>query len=157
MERLVELAFLAELTQEAWFGRNALIDVMHSSVDSFGHDVVLECGSALRHVQLKTRQLNGTTRSYGINTRLAERPSGCVVWIGYQQVTGTRRISMQYRWFGNPPGQPLPPLGDHPVKHTKANSEGIKAVRPGLRSIRLSQFEPVSSAAELLDRLFGTG
>src|SRR5664279_5701054 len=82
-ERLLELALIADLTQEAWFGRHQIVDVLHSTVDAFRHDVVLECGQVLRHVQIKGRAMNGTTTRYKINTRLADRPSGCVIWLGF--------------------------------------------------------------------------
>ena len=86
--------------QEAWFGRGQLIDVMHSSVDAFGHDVVLECGHVLRHVQLKSRALSGKNTRYKINTRLAERPSGCVVWIGWARRPGLNQVDMLALGFG---------------------------------------------------------
>lgn len=155
LERIVELTLLAELTQEAWFGRGQLVDVLHSSVDAFGHDVVLECGSVLRHVQLKARSLAGKTSTYKINTRLGDRPSGCVIWIGWQQQPNANRINMQYRWFGGQPGARLPDLGSTAAKHTKANAQGLKGERPNLRVLNLSRFERLTGLPELLDRLFG--
>lgn len=155
MERLLELSLVAELTQEAWFGRRQLVDVLHSTVDAFGHDVVLECGSVLRHVQIKSRALSGTTSSYKINMRLGERPSGCVIWIGWQRPSGSNRLDMQYRWFGGLPGQPLPALGDVVAKHSKANAQGIKLGRPRIRRVTLGRFERLSGPSDLLDRLFG--
>jgi hypothetical protein len=126
MEHLLELAFVAELTQEAWFGRGLLVDVLHSSVDAFGHDLVLECGPVLRHVQLKGRAMSGSTPSYNINTKLAEQPSGCVVWIGWERAPESNRLRLQYRWFGGEPGSPLPHLGLVIAKHSKANASGVK-------------------------------
>ena len=155
MERLLELFLMAELAQEAWFGRGQLIDVMHSSVDAFGHDVVLECGPVLRHVQLKSRALAGTTSSYKINTRLAERPSGCVIWIGWERRSGSNRLQTEYRWFGGLPGEPLPDIGDVIAKHSKANAQGVKLHRANIRVVRLSKFERLDGVGDLLDRLFG--
>ncbi len=155
MEHLVEYVVLSELIQEAWFGRGQLIDVLHSSVDTFGHDVVLECGRVLRHVQFKARRLDGTTSTYKINTRLAERPSGCVVWIGWKAREGENRVDVQYRWFGGLPGEPLPELGEKIAKHAKANAQGVKLERPGIRMVNLGRFERLPDAAALLDRLFG--
>ena len=153
LERIIELALLAELTQEAWFGRGQVVDVLHSTVDAFGHDVVLECGQVLRHVQLKARRAGGKTARYKINTRLAERPSGCVIWIEWS--VKSHRIDMQYRWFGGSPGEPLPDLGDVTAKHSKANAEGVKNVRPGIRVVPLTRFAYVESASELVGKLFG--
>jgi hypothetical protein len=155
LERLLELSLMAELTQEAWFGRGQLIDVMHSSVDAFGHDVVLECGRVLRHVQLKSRALAGTTARYKINTRLAERPSGCVVWVGWARRPGSNRLQIEYRWFGGLPGEPLPDLGDVVAKHSKANAQGVKLDRANIRIVNLGRFERLGGVGDLLDRLFG--
>jgi hypothetical protein len=155
LARLLELSVMAELVQEAWFGRGQLIDVMHSSVDAFGHDVVLECGRVLRHVQLKSRALSGTNTVYKINTRLAERPSGCVVWIGWARRPSSNRLDLEYRWFGGLPGEPLPALGDAVAKHSKANALGVKLERAKIRNINLGRFERLGGVADLLDRLFG--
>lgn len=155
MEHLLELVVLAELAQEAWFGRGQLIDIMHSPVDAYGHDVVLECGDVIRHVQFKARRLDATTSTYKINTRLAERPSGCIVWLGWSRRPNENRVDIEYRWFGGEPGKPLPSLGDVAAKHTKANAQGEKLVRPGIRVLSLSKFDRLDSAGELLDRLFG--
>lgn len=155
LARIIEYQFLADLLQEAWYGRQMLVDVMHSSVDAFGYDLVLESGDVIRHVQLKTRARSGTTSSYGIQLKLGDRPAGCVVWIGYHRFNGTNKLDLEYRFFGGLPHEPLPDLGDAPVKHAKANAQGEKLVRPGLRSVKLSQFEKVDDLPSLLDRLFG--
>jgi hypothetical protein len=155
-ERLLELALIADLTQEAWFGRHQIVDVLHSTVDAFGHDVVFECGQVLRHVQIKGRAMNGTTTRYKINTRLAARPSGCVIWLGWQRRTDVNRLDMEYRWLGGLPGERLPDLGNTVAKHTKANAQGIKIERPDIRIVPPSRFEKLASMSELLDRLFGS-
>jgi hypothetical protein len=154
-ERLLELTLMSELTQEAWFGRRQILDVMHSTVDAFGHDVVLECGRVLRHVQLKSRALSAGTSKYSINLELTERPSGCVIWMGWERLPDTDRVRMEYRWFGGEPGEPLGGLGDRRAKHTRANSQGIKSSREALREVRLTQFEKLTGVPHLLDKLFG--
>jgi hypothetical protein len=155
MERVAELAFLSELVQEAWFVRRQIVDVLHSSVDAFGHDVVLECGRVLRHVQLKTRRVGGKTSAYKINLNLGDRPSGCVIVLDWQHDAESNRVTFTYRWFGGPPGEPLPPLGDKIAKHSKGNAKGEKLARPNLRVVPLTKFTKVPTIADLLTHLFG--
>lgn len=155
LARLIEYQLLADLLQEAWFGRNMLIDVMHSSVDAFGYDLVLESGRVIRHVQLKARKKAGRNSQYGINLTLRDRPSGCVIWVGYERRTGTNRLDLEYRFFGGEPGERLPDLGDKKVKHAKGDASGEKKVRPGLRNVPLTRFDKVDGVPQLLDRLFG--
>ena len=119
---------------------------------------VTKCSKVKRVVSViagKPRRLDGTASSYKINTRLAERPSGCVVWLGWSRLPGTNRVTIEHRWFGGPPGEPLPDLGQVVAKHAKANAEGVKLERPGIRRVALVRFEKVIDAADLLDRLFG--
>jgi hypothetical protein len=155
MERVVELAFLSELVQEAWFVRRQIVDVLHSSVDAFGHDLVLECGRVFRHVQLKSRRVGGTTSEYKINLNLGERPSGCVIVLDWQHEAESNRVSFTYRWFGGLPGQPLPPLGDKIAKHSKGNAAGVKLARPNLRVVPLTKFTKIATIADLVALLFG--
>lgn len=155
LEHVIEHIFLAEVLQEAWFVRGEVVDVLHTSVDAFGYDVVLELGAITRHVQLKTRALTGKASAYTINTKLAKHASGCVVWMGWAKNPETNRIDLEYRWFGGAPGEPLPELGDVVGKHTKADAEGVKKERLSTRRVPLTKFEKVSNVGELLDRLFG--
>ena len=155
MESLLELIVLGELAQEAWFGRRQLIDVGRPVVDAFGYDVTLRCNGVLRHVQFKSRRIDGKAASYKISTRLAECPSGCVVWLGWSPKADTHRVDIAHRWFGGAPGDPLPDLGSTIAKHTKANSAGMKIERPDQRVVPLRRFERIANTSVLLDHLFG--
>ncbi|MEV7396716.1 hypothetical protein [Aeromicrobium sp. NPDC092404] len=154
-EKMIETAFLRELLEEMWFGRGQIVDVMHSSLDAFGFDLVLETSGALRHVQLKARRRGGKSARLNINTRLAERASGCVVWMEWAKAADKNALEIEYRWFGGAPGEPLPSLGDRVAKHAKANAQGIKNERSGIRVLALGQLERIDGIAELAERLFG--
>lgn len=155
LARLIEYQFLAELLQEAWFGRNMLIDVMYSSVDAFGYDLVLESGDVIRHVQLKTRAAKGRTSDYALQLSLGERPAGCVVWFGYRRRPDTNRLDLEYRFFGGSPHERLPDLGEVSVHHSRRNKDGDLVVRPGLRKVKLTAFQKLDGIPALLDQLFG--
>ncbi|MFC5678432.1 hypothetical protein [Aeromicrobium endophyticum] len=155
-EKMIETAFLRDLLEQMWFGRSEIVDVMHSSLDAFGFDLVLETTSVLRHVQLKARRRGGRSARLNINTKLSERASGCVIWMEWAKAADRNSLEIDYRWFGGQPGQPLPPLGDRVAKHAKANAQGVKNERSGIRVLPLGELERVSGIEELADRLFGT-
>ncbi len=149
-EALVEHVFVAEVLQEAWFGREQLVEVLRSEVDAAGYDIVFECGLITRHVQLKASDAGGKTSRQTINTRLAEKPSGCLVWVVYRERVPDHRLELSYLWFGGTPGQPLPDLGQVVGRNPRS-----KTLRPGTRVVSRARFEPVTSTAALVERLFG--
>lgn len=83
---------------------------------------------------------------------LAAKPSGCVVWILVDPATFE---TTAYRWFGDRPGRPLPALGDKAARHTKADSQGVKAERADLRRLGRGRFETLQTMDGLIERMFG--
>lgn len=155
-EQLVEHVFVSELLQEAWFRFGEVMEVLRSEVDASGYDVVLECRGIVRHVQLKTSRSDAKTATQKVNLELSRKPSGCVVWLQRKEDREACRMKLTYLFFGGNPGEALPDLEQYRVaRHTKANSKGVKAERPGLRVVPKRQFERVASTTELLDKLFG--
>ncbi len=151
-EQLLEHQFLGELVRRMLLeGRTC--EVLRAEFDASGHDVVLESEGILRHVQLKAMRADGRRAHVGVHTALAAKPSGCVVWMLVDPETLT--VS-EFLWLGGPPAQPLPDLGGTVVRHTKADSSGVKGVRPDFRQVRRSQFERVADYPGLIERLFGT-
>lgn len=157
-EKLIEHIFISELLQEAWIGRQMMIDVLRSEIDASGYDLVLECEGVVRHVQLKSSRWNSKTDWHDINAKLAKKPAGCVVWILVREDEVTRRIDLSYRYFGAGPDEPLP-LSEElhkPARHVKANAQGVKTIRPGIRTVTKRFFKPVEGGiSELLTLLFG--
>lgn len=152
LEKLLEHRFIAGLATHLWCRGTRAFDVLHSEVDAFGHDIVLECQGVIRHIQLKAMVREGKRRDVGVSISLARRPSGCVIWMLYDPLT----LELgPFLWFGAAPGEPLPPLGAKVGRHTKGNSEGVKAQRSSVRLVPRSQFVRVDSIEELADRLFG--
>ena len=149
-EALIEHVFIAEVLQEAWFGREQVIEVLRSEVDAAGYDVVFECGAVVRHVQLKASERAGRTARQTINVRLAEKPSGCVVWVVYSERPLEHRLDLSYLWFGAPPGSPLPDLGEVVGRNPRS-----KTPRPGTRVAPRAAFEQVPTTPLLVDRFFG--
>lgn len=153
-ELMLESLFLSELLQEMWFVRGQVVDVLHSPVDAYGYDVVLQSGGVTRHVQLKTKRLTGKTASYKLSTLLYNQPAACVVVLEWELPPGSSRLALQYRWFGGGPHEPIPHLGEKVAKHTKGDSLGVKKEKPLHRVVALGKFAKVSSMTGLVDLLF---
>lgn len=150
-EKVFEHMLLAQLGAEL-LARGVEFDELYSSVDKDGYDVLLEAGGIQRHTQLKVKILGGARSEVTVHTRLATRPSGCVVWLTYDPAT---RNFCDIRWFGAAPGAPMPDPGDRIARHSRANSQGKKAERPNHRVVPVRRFERLDDIAHLADRLFG--
>lgn len=106
----------------------------------------------MRHVQLKASVAGGSTSTQKINVALSKKPGGCVIWIIVDPDT---LEPVEYLWFGAPPGEDLPDLGDKRARHSKANSEGFKAEREALRVVNKGRFTRLKSIHEVFVALFG--
>ena len=157
-EQLVEHVFISEVLQEVWYRFGKTVEVLRPEVDASGYDVVFECNGFIRHVQLKASLVGGKTARQKVNIALAEKPSGCIVWIVRDEDQDTHRMSLTYRYFGNDAGSPLPSLDNYSVaRHTKGNKDGVKAERPFIRVIPKGDFTAINTTTELVARLFGLG
>lgn len=87
-----------------------------------------------------------------INTALAAKPSGCVIWV---QVDPDTLLPVHWLWFGGRPGEPLPALNGKVGKHTKANAAGVKTQRANIRELRRLEFTQLDGLEDLSSRLFG--
>ena len=149
-ERMLEHVFLSEFLQEVW-RRGQTVDVLRSEVDNSGYDLVLEWGEVRRPIQLKSSRSDAKTSRQGVNAKLGDKPGGCVIWLSYAD--DAERVSLEYRFFGKGPGE-CPNLGDRVRKHTKANAQGEKAIRPNQRVLNRGEFTVVSDVCKLLETLF---
>lgn len=155
-EQLVEHAFISELLQEAWFRYGKTVEVLRSETDTTGYDLLLECNGVIRHVQLKNSIVGSKTAYQKINIALAEKPSGCVVWLMREEDESKNRVSLKYLFFGDVPGKPLPSLETFKIaKHTKSDAQGVKKERPLIRRIPKNKFIQLSGVDELIEKLFG--
>jgi len=150
-EEYLEYIFLAGMSREAWMRRQNL-EILRCATDSQGYDLILETEDAQRHVQLKSSYLGASTPNVKVSLNLARKPSGCVIWIGFDKDTLKQT---EFRFFGAEPNKPLPQLGDTIAKHTKANRKGEKLERPNLRVLAKGKFDVLTSYGEVFERLFG--
>lgn len=151
-EKLIEHLFISEMLKLSWLKDDCQLEVMKPEVDNAGCDVVLEDNNIIRHIQLKASKFGAKTPSQKVNVRLANKPSGCIVWIEFDEHT---LELCSFYFFGSEAGKPLTGLENARVaKHTKGNAEGVKAERPNIRKINKGQFTKYDSIEALYDILF---
>ena len=151
-EKLIEHLFIGEMLKLSWLKDDCQLEVMKPEVDNAGCDVVLEDNNIIRHIQLKTSKLGAKASGQKVNVRLATKPSGCIVWIVFDE--NTLELCSFY-FFGAEAGRPLTGLENAKVaKHTKANVDGLKAERPNIRILNKGQFTRYDSIEDLYKVLF---
>lgn len=150
-EMLIEHLFTGYLLRALW-PRHA--EVLKPQVDDSGYDLVVEVCGIIRHIQLKSSKLYATTDRQKVHRRLQEKPSGCVIWIWFDDdfTLGP------FWWFGGRPGEPLPSLSSfRTARHSKADSTGKKKERPELCVVGKAKFDKLDGITEVVERLFGIG
>jgi hypothetical protein len=152
-EMLLEHLFAGAVMRHLWLNGVTRLEVLKPQVDDSGYDLVLEAKGVVRHVQLKSSHDGAATNGVNLNLALAEKPSGCVVWIHFDAQT---LDFGPFLWFGAKPGERLPPISSFKIaKHTKANSAGVKTERPNMRRVPKAKFERIDTIDEVVVRLFG--
>ena len=152
-ESLLEHLFIGELLRHLWLNGVHRVEVLHSEVDGAGYDVVVECNSVMRHIQLKATGQGRKRGNVNVTLALIEKRSACVVWLFFDQET--LELGPFYI-FGGTPGQPMPDISHFRVaRHTKGDATGFKAERPNLRLIPKGSFEKLDTMDEVVEWLFG--
>ena len=151
-EAVLEHLFTGALLQTLWL-RRVHAEVLRPFVDDAGYDLVVDANRITRHIQLKSSFLHATTAEQKVHQHLGLKPSGCVVWLRFDEAT----LQLdEYLWFGNAPGHRLPDLSGFKVaRHTKGDARGLKAERPMVRVIPKGQFVRIPTMDQLTERLFG--
>jgi hypothetical protein len=149
-EALLEHLFAGDVMKHLWKRGDWRLEILKPQVDDSGYDLVLEANAIIRHVQLKASFRGSTVRETSINTALAAKPSGCVVFLWFDKAT----LDLgPFAFFGAAPGSPLPDISALKIgRHTR----GAKRERPAIRTIPLSKFERLDRIDEVVTRLFGS-
>jgi hypothetical protein len=150
-EKVLEHAFLTELSKVLLLDLRTPFEVLRSEFDVNGYDLIIEACGVVRHIQLKASRVGGKRASANINVALAQKPSGCVVWI---MVDDALNLG-PFHWLGGAPGECLGPVAGRIGKHSKANSAGFKAERQAIRIVPKGRFRRVETIGALANELFG--
>ena len=151
-EMLLEHLFAGAVMSHLWLNGFGRVEVLKPQVDNSGYDIVLEANNVVRHIQLKASHLDSSTHQVNINVSLQDKPSGCVVWMYFNNET----LELgPFLWLGGTPGEPLPNLGTYgTATHTKRNAAGVKTERPNIRVVPKRQFAVLNTIDDLVGRLF---
>jgi len=101
-EKLLEHLFIGEVLTHLWKQGETNAEFLRPEVDSGGYDLVIAFKDIIRHIQLKSSHRNAKTARQNVNISLAEKPSGCVVWVVFDE--DTLKL-VEFRWFGGGAGQ----------------------------------------------------
>ena len=154
-EKLIEHLFIGELLKLSWQNGDCQLEVGKPEVDNSGYDVIIEANRIVRHVQLKASYIGGKTSRQKVHLKLAEKPSGCVVWIYFDE--DTLDLGPFY-FLGSDPGNPLPPIRHAKIaRHTKGDQDGYKAERSNIRELNKGDFTKYETIREIYKVLFGEG
>ena len=152
-EKLLEHLFVGELLKLSWCNGDCELEVGKPEVDNSGYDIIIEDNRIIRHIQLKASYIGGKTSRQKLHVRLSDKPSGCVVWIYFNE--DTLELG-PYLFFGGEPGEPLPDISKAKVaRHSKGDSDGTKAERPDIREVNKGSFTSYESIGDLYHALFG--
>jgi hypothetical protein len=144
---IVEHLFVGELMALLWSRGIREIELLRAEVDCAGYDLVIGCNGIERHIQFKSSHKEGKATIVNVHTALCRKPSGCVLWIVFDE--NERKIG-PFLWFGGSPGRPMPELGDRVARHTRKP----KSERKAIRVVTKNRFEKLTSIEEVADRLF---
>lgn len=86
-EKILEHLFIGEILKALWKQNISDIDVLKAEVDSGGYDAVISCNGISRHIQLKASYIGSSTSTQKIQLSLCKKPSGCVIWMQFDQDT----------------------------------------------------------------------
>jgi len=142
-ERIVEHVFVGDVLRTLWRRGVTDVEILRPEFDAHGYDVVM------RHVQLKTQAAGKVS----VGRALAEKPSGCVVWISINK--DTLELG-PFLWFGGLPGLPLPEISSYSnTKRTTHNAKGVRPARKNHHDLPPSAFTKLATLDEVVLYLFG--
>ena len=156
-EKMLEHIFLAEILQGVWLCRDKTdkrntVEMLKPEVDSAGYDLVLEYGGVRRYIQLKSSKSDSKKRTQTVNSRLANKAGGCIVWLFYEETE--EGVKLRYWFYGGHPSM-RPILGNKLGKRTTANARGVKPRRLNTCVINKTDFKELCGVDELIYKLFG--
>ena len=148
-EKLIEHLFVGDLLKLSWLHHTCALEVAKPEVDNSGYDIIMEVPNVIRHIQLKTTIIGGKAAIQKVHTKLAQKPSGCVVWIYFDK--DTLQLGPFLYFAVNAASLD----GRKVAKHTKGNKDGTKARRKSICIVPKVAFTKFDTIEAIYGRLFG--
>ena len=150
-EKVIEHIFVTELSKVLLLDKKLPFETLRAEFDSNGYDLVIEANGHVRHIQLKAMRSGGKRARVDINLALAEKPSGCVVWIVVNDATLQLE---QFLWLGSPAGEKLQIPAGAVGRHTKRDLTGLRGKRARMRTVNKGDFDKLPCMTDVVQRLF---
>jgi hypothetical protein len=150
-ERIVEHVFVGDALRALWRRGIHDVEVLRPEFDAHGYDLVMARGRVVRHLQFKAGQAP-RPRKVSLARALAEKPSGCAIWISVSP-----ELEMgPFFWLGGGPGEPLPSLDAYPAsRRPTRNKDGERPVRQNHVDVPAAAFAKLDTLDDVLVALFG--
>jgi hypothetical protein len=151
-EKLIEHLFVGELLKLSWNQHKCELEIAKPEVDNSGYDIIAESNRVIRHIQIKTSRIGAKTAKQKVHIRLAEKSSGCIIWIYFDESNMDIR---HFYFFGSEAGSPMPDINDFKTaKHSKGNKDGLKAERQNMREVPKGKFKKIDTIEGIYEQLF---
>jgi hypothetical protein len=154
-EMILEVVFIGSLLRHLWENHAPPAEILYATVDNSGYDVVIDCNSVQRHIQLKSQisALKKKNNPILVNDKLGQKASGCVVLA----IVDPKTLAFHhFLWLGGKPGKKLPLLANYQrARRTTPNAKGVKPQRANTSKVRRSDFENLKDIAAVVEKLFG--
>ena len=153
-EKMIEHLFIGELLKLSWQKGDCDLEIARAEVDNSGYDIIAEKNGVIRHIQLKSSYEGSAMNPVKVQTRLMDKPSGCVIWIIFVEDTIELK---EFLFLEVAARKGMIDIFDCPVaKHTKGDKDGAKKERINLRKVSKGKFNPYKSIEEIYDKLFSS-
>lgn len=150
---ILEHVFLGELLSALWAKRIRRIEVLRSEVDAAGYDLVVACNGVTRWIQLKSSYRGSKTARVTVNTAIADKPGGCIIWIMFDPAS--LKLG-PFLWLGGSLESRISDLGNRIGRHTRGG-RGRKNPRLATRVVAKAQFKVLTDIRAVTHEMFGIG
>jgi hypothetical protein len=159
-ESIIEHLFIGEVLKVLWNEQATQVEVLKPQVDDAGYDIVIECKRKSKsdtstpcYIQLKSAFVGAKTAKVSLSKKLTSKTHWCVIWVFFDP----KFTLKSYLCFGTATGKTSSDIAKlKTTKHSKADTNKIKADRPGHCDVPKGEFKEFVLIKDVIDKLFPT-